>query len=125
MDLSISTVSKVPTMSSKIDSSVSTKATNEAQALNKTKHSIEPVIVGPSQDVNEERINERIDAINKKLEKQQLETSYQRHEATNRLVIRLVDKETKEVVKEIPPEKLLDYAAGMDEILGLFVDKKA
>ena len=125
MDLSISTVSKVPPMSSKIDSSVSTKATNEAQVVNKVKHSIEPFIVGSNQDVNEERINECIDGINKKLEKQQLETSYQKHEATNRLVIRLVDKETKEVVKEIPPEKLLDYAAGMDEILGLFVDKKA
>lgn len=125
MDLSISTVSKVPTMSSKIDSSVSAKSTNEAQLVNKTKHSIERDIIGPSQDVNEEGINDRIDAINKKLEKQQLETSYERHEATNRLVIRLVDKETKEVVKEIPPEKLLDYAAGMDEILGLFVDKKA
>jgi flagellar protein FlaG len=46
------------------------------------------------------------------------------HEATNRVTIKLVDKETKEVIKELPPEKTLDMIAKVWELAGLLVDEK-
>lgn len=46
------------------------------------------------------------------------------HEGTNRLTIKIVDKETKEVIRELPPEKTLDMIAKIWEIVGLFVDEK-
>ncbi len=122
---SISTVSKMPVTNTIIESKRSHSTHLDSNLNTTTKHSIDQVVVGRKQEINDDIINKKLDDINKILEKQQLETSYQRHEQTNRLVIRLVDKETKEVVKEIPPEKLLDYAAGMDEMLGLFLDKRA
>jgi flagellar protein FlaG len=38
-------------------------------------------------------------------------------------MVKVIDDETKEVIKEIPPEKLLDLVATIWQIVGLFVDK--
>ncbi len=46
------------------------------------------------------------------------------HEATNRVTIKIVDKDTKEVLKELPPEKTLDMIAKVWEIAGILVDEK-
>ena len=46
------------------------------------------------------------------------------HEETNRITIKMVDKKTKEVIKELPPEKMLDMIARVWEYAGLIVDEK-
>ena len=46
------------------------------------------------------------------------------HDTTNRLTIKIVDKETREVIKEYPPEKTLDMIAKVWEQAGLLVDEK-
>ena len=46
------------------------------------------------------------------------------HEQTNRITIKIVDKKTKEVIKELPPEKTLDMIARVWEYAGLVVDEK-
>lgn len=46
------------------------------------------------------------------------------HEETNRVTIKIVDKNTKEVVKEYPPEKTLDMIARVWEMAGLMVDER-
>ena len=46
------------------------------------------------------------------------------HEGTNRVTIKIVDKATKEVVKEYPPEKTLDMIARVWEMAGLMVDER-
>lgn len=46
------------------------------------------------------------------------------HEATHRITIKIIDKETDEVIKEIPPEKMLDMIAKTWELAGLLVDER-
>lgn len=46
------------------------------------------------------------------------------HEATNRITIKIVDKETKKVIRELPPEKTLDMIAKAWELAGILVDEK-
>lgn len=46
------------------------------------------------------------------------------HDATNRVTIKIVDKDTKEVIKELPPEKTLDMIAKVWEMAGILVDEK-
>lgn len=46
------------------------------------------------------------------------------HEATNRVTIKIVDKESKKVIREFPPEKTLDMIAKVWEMAGLMVDEK-
>ena len=46
------------------------------------------------------------------------------HEKTNRIIIRLVDRDTQEVIKEFPPEKTLDLLAKRMELAGVLVDER-
>lgn len=46
------------------------------------------------------------------------------NEATNRVTIKIVDKDTDEVVKEFPAEKTLDMIARVWEMAGIMVDEK-
>jgi flagellar protein FlaG len=46
------------------------------------------------------------------------------HEGTNRVTIKIVDKKTKETIKELPPEKTLDMIAKVWEMAGILVDEK-
>ena len=46
------------------------------------------------------------------------------HEATNRVTIKIIDKDTKKVIKELPPEKTLDMIAKVWELAGILVDEK-
>ena len=43
---------------------------------------------------------------------------------TNRVTIKIIDKTTKEVIKEYPPEETLDMIAKVWEIAGILVDEK-
>lgn len=46
------------------------------------------------------------------------------HKETNRITIKLVDRETQEVIKEIPPEKTLDLLAKRMELAGVMFDER-
>ena len=46
------------------------------------------------------------------------------HEKTNDIMVKIIDKETQEVIREIPPEKMLDMFASMLELAGLLVDER-
>ena len=46
------------------------------------------------------------------------------HEATNRVTIKIIDKDSKEVIRELPPEKTLDMIAKVWEMAGILVDER-
>lgn len=46
------------------------------------------------------------------------------HDKTQRVMIKIIDKDTKKVVKEFPPEQTLDMLAKMWEMAGILVDEK-
>ncbi|HCX64257.1 MAG TPA: hypothetical protein DHN33_03500 [Eubacteriaceae bacterium] len=46
------------------------------------------------------------------------------HEGTGRVMVNLIDNKTDEVVKEIPPEKILDLVANIWELAGIIVDER-
>ena len=75
------------------------------------------------QQPNPEQLKKAVE----QMKKGQLENSeavFGFHEETNRVTIKIVDKETKKVIKELPPEKTLDMIAKVWELAGLMVDEK-
>ncbi|MGB7605782.1 MAG: flagellar protein FlaG [Lutisporaceae bacterium] len=46
------------------------------------------------------------------------------HEATKEIVVKVIDTDTNEVIREIPNEKILDMVAKMWEMAGIFVDER-
>ena len=69
-----------------------------------------------------EAIKSAVDKMNKNMSNS--EAVFGIHEGTNRVTIKIVDKDTKKVIKELPPEKTLDMIAKMWEMAGILVDEK-
>lgn len=69
-----------------------------------------------------DKIKKAIEKMNAQLPN--AEAKFGIHEATNRVMIKLVDKDTQEVIKEFPPEKTLDMIAKCMELAGVLVDEK-
>lgn len=75
-----------------------------------------------SKQPDNEAIKKAVDELNKKMYNS--EAVFGIHEGTNRVTIKLVDKNTKETIKELPPEKTLDMIARVWEMAGMLVDEK-
>jgi len=73
-------------------------------------------------DVDQELIRKAMQELSKK--SQNVTAEFGIHEKTNRITIKMVDKTTKKVIKELPPEKMLDMMARIWEMSGLIVDEK-
>jgi flagellar protein FlaG len=46
------------------------------------------------------------------------------HKASGRTMVQVTDADTGEVIREIPPEEILNLAARLDEMVGLIFDQK-
>lgn len=71
-----------------------------------------------------EKVEEIVDGMNKLLEASPTALKFEFHEKLNEYYVKIIDEKTKEIVREIPPKKMLDYYAAMTEFIGLIVDKK-
>lgn len=75
------------------------------------------------QAATNEQIKKAVEQLNKKIASHS-EAVFGIHEDTNRVTIKIVDKDTKEVIKELPPEKTLDMIAKVWELAGILVDER-
>lgn len=72
--------------------------------------------------VTNEQLKKAIEKFNKSMGNS--EAVFGVHEETNRVMIKIIDKDTKETIKELPPEKTLDMIAKVWEMAGILVDEK-
>ena len=75
-----------------------------------------------SPEAKKAQIRKAVEEINRRANSS--EAVFGVHEDTNRVTIKIVDKQTKEVIKEFPPDKTLDMIARVWEMAGLMVDEK-
>ncbi|MTI46790.1 flagellar protein FlaG [Sporosalibacterium faouarense] len=73
---------------------------------------------------SEEKIIKAIESANKKFEVYDRKLKFSVHEKTNSIIVKIVDSNTDEVIREIPPEKILDMVANLLEMAGIIVDEK-
>ena len=75
-----------------------------------------------NQQPSNEQIKQAVEKLNRSMTNS--EAVFGIHEATQRVTIKIVDKESKEVIKELPPEKTLDMIAKVWEMAGILVDER-
>ncbi|RAP73929.1 flagellar protein FlaG [Paenibacillus montanisoli] len=46
------------------------------------------------------------------------------HEKTKQIMVKVVEKETGKLIREVPPEKILDLVAAMCEKAGIWIDER-
>ena len=75
-----------------------------------------------NREYSNEQIKKTVADMNKKL--QNISCQYGIHEGTGRVTIKMVDSETKDVIKEFPAEETLELIAKAWELAGIMVDKR-
>lgn len=74
--------------------------------------------------VNEKVVLEAIERANKAISLANRRLEYSIHEKTNEIIVKVINTETEEVIREIPPEKMLDMVACIWEMIGIIVDER-
>lgn len=69
-------------------------------------------------------LDHTIESMNDLLETTPTSIKFNLHEDLDRIFVQVVDLQTKEVLKEIPPEEFLDMVASMLKNAGLIVDER-
>ncbi len=105
-----------------------TVSVQEAQKVDKTMRVVQDAQAkGNSEQRSEqqpsnEQIRKAVEQMNKNMTNS--EAVFGIHDGTNRVTIKIIDKDTKEVIKELPPEKTLDMIAKVWEMAGILVDER-
>lgn len=80
---------------------------------------------GKDTEKNADRVKNAVNQANNRLKQKHASTKceFSYHEATKRISIKVLDKETDEVIREIPPEETLEMVEKMWELAGIIVDE--
>ncbi len=87
--------------------------------------SAEERLSSPNLEMTREQLEKTVRGLNNFLEPSHTSLKFVLHEELERYYVKLIDVETEEVIREIPPEKILDMYASILKFVGLLVDEKA
>ena len=120
---------------------VNNNIANNDNYLNKSKQSEDidvqndKIIIDSSKTINskndkkeysDEEIEKMIEEANEKIKKKKIRTHVElaMHDVLHTTMIKVINDKTDEVIREYPPEKILDAVAKMCEYAGILKDKK-
>jgi flagellar protein FlaG len=108
-------IKQVGTQENGLKSRPGSKPKNMDDASNKVRTDI---------TADEKQLIEAIEKTNKAIESTTCTFEYSIHEKTKRIMVKVIDKKTKDVIREFPPEKILDMVAKIWEVAGIIVDER-
>ena len=71
---------------------------------------------------DKDKLKIKVDESNKKIADKRIK--FEIHEKTNRIIVKLIDKDTDKVIKELPEEEFLEMVAKIEDFIGMFVDER-
>ncbi len=77
-----------------------------------------------SLSVSENAVIRAIEQANKAAQGINTSFEFSIHEMTKQIMVKVMDRDTNEVIREIPPEKILDLLAKIWEMTGIIVDER-
>ena len=76
-------------------------------------------------NINEKFVSEMTRELNELMSKLNCDLEFQYHKEVNVMSVKMVDKKTNEVIKEYPPEEMVEGMIKAQEWLGAFLDRNA
>ncbi|MDD3840311.1 MAG: flagellar protein FlaG [Clostridia bacterium] len=90
----------------------------------KTERPIDKTRFGLNDQLDKQKIQGAVDAANDVVKAINKGFEFEIHDDTNRIMVRVINKDTQEVIREIPPEEILDMLGKMWRAVGILIDKK-
>ena len=72
----------------------------------------------------QQQIKNAISRLNNNMKQSRAKCEFTYHEKINRVSIKIIDEETNEVIREIPPEEALEMITKLWELAGLLIDER-
>lgn len=99
---------------------VAQKTGSKSEDLVKMQQKNEENVSAPT----EKQLIEAVNVGNKELKKLETNLRFSIHEKTRQVMVKIVNSDTEEVIREIPSEKILDLVASIMERAGILLDKR-
>ena len=77
------------------------------------------------QQLDEETVSYMTQELNELMRKIDADLEFQYHKEVNTMSVKMLDRKTGEVLKEVPPEEMIKHMIKAKDWLGAFLDKKA
>ena len=101
------------------NNAIKKKATDAAESAQKVQDRSVEVISSIAGD-----LDEAIQVLNESLAKTPTKAVISRDEELNRFIVKIADKKSGEIMREIPPEALLKFARHLEELKGILFDER-
>lgn len=75
-------------------------------------------------ELSKEELKDIVDKFNRFFDLFSIQLRFKLHEETKSWIVRVVDTKNDRVIREIPPEKILDMFAKMMELVGILFDER-
>ncbi|SJZ43409.1 flagellar protein FlaG [Selenihalanaerobacter shriftii] len=108
----------VSSQTSQAQDAKKTSKTNQTTGNNPNTEKLE------KKDPNKKDIKEGVDKLNEAVQTFHEELEFKLHKKSKRMMVKIVNTQNHEVIKEIPPKETLDMLGKIKEMVGLIIDKK-
>jgi flagellar protein FlaG len=122
--LSATALSGGQSRSETVSGNTKTSSENQLPSIRNAKDLSTKERQGFNVSIAEEQLIRNIERAVKSLQGPQTTLEISVHEKTHDIMVKVLNKDTGELIREIPPEKTLDLVAKMMEIAGILVDEK-
>jgi flagellar protein FlaG len=86
---------------------------------------LRPLQGSASEQLSSQEVKNTVVAFNEVFEQASISVRYRFDENTDDLVITLIDRETDEVLRQVPPDQILKMRQRLEELMGLIFDSTA
>ncbi len=80
--------------------------------------------IAREKQISDEQVVKAVEKANKSFQPFDRRFEISVHEKTNTIMVKVINSTNDELIREVPPEKILDMVAHMLEVAGILVDKK-
>lgn len=100
------------------------------QKLQPTQESPQPIVdrkkevPSAREEIPREEVEKAIEKLNRLMGIIDKRMEFSIHEKSHRVMVKIIDRETGDVLNEIPPKRILDLLGSFREMAGLFLDKQ-
>ncbi|MDF2925425.1 MAG: flagellar protein FlaG protein [Paenibacillaceae bacterium] len=114
----------VPDSSAKYKEAAASTASSSPLPIQTAKQLRQAELQGESVPISDEQLIRAIERSVKALQGAQTSLEFSVHDKTKQIMVKVLDKESGEVIREIPPEKTMDFVAKLWELAGILVDER-
>jgi flagellar protein FlaG len=120
----VSPITPVERKSESVDSSQKRSTDLNLQNIQTTQELRRAKSQGEQIPISEQQLIKAIDRAIKAMQGSETSLQFSVHKQTKQIMVKVLNKDTGEVIREIPPEKTLDIVAKLWEMAGIFVDER-